>query len=97
MPKKYIDADFVLEKFREKMIEVEYDEDYPPALAIPEGEVEYVIDNLPAADVQEVRDGHWIRDCLRVLCSECGEDYSDELFCMGGDINLCPNCGARMR
>ena len=51
------------------------------------------IDALPAADVAEVRHGHWVFEPGKIpYCSECKE-YSDD-----GDkgATICPWCGARM-
>ena len=55
-----------------------------------------IIEDLPTADVQEVKHAHWIPkklgDCE---CSNCHEEYG---VCGGllGDYNYCPNCGAKM-
>lgn len=51
-------------------------------------------ENLPAADVAEVRHGRWVRDkwpsgTHKLICSECGE-WS------GKQSRYCPSCGARM-
>ena len=51
--------------------------------------VQKVISNAPAADVVEVRYGHWIND----ICSVCRVDlgiYDIDWF------NYCPFCGAKM-
>ena len=47
----------------------------------------YCIDNIPAADVVEVRHGRWLLD---VRCSECLANP------LTTHKNYCPNCGARM-
>lgn len=50
-------------------------------------------ENLPAADVAEVRHGRWIFEPGKIpYCSECKE-YSDD-----GDkgATFCPWCGARI-
>lgn len=57
-----------------------------------------IVDEIPAANVQEVKHAHWIPkqypfgDCE---CSNCHEAYG---ICGGllGDYNFCPNCGAKM-
>lgn len=54
----------------------------------------YCIDNIPAANVAEVRHGRWVRDkwpsgTHKLICSECGE-WS------GKKSRYCPSCGARM-
>ena len=56
-----------------------------------------IIEDLPSADVEPVRHGHWEQDGHHIRCSECGT-----YFCITdreGDsfpINYCPCCGARM-
>ena len=62
------------------------------------------INNMPTADVQEVRHGHWITKSLDNFrkvgckCSECGytgiSDYDsyDDPY----DFDFCPHCGAKM-
>lgn len=55
--------------------------------------IEQIVSNLPAADVAEVRHGHWVFEPGKIpYCSECKE-YSDD-----GDkgATICPWCGARM-
>ena len=54
------------------------------------GRILFMIDNLPAADVQPVKHGRWM---YPFYCSECGFTpyYSSDLT-----YNYCPNCGARM-
>ena len=52
-------------------------------------------------DVQEVRHGKWENDKVAFFftCSECGANVRqnmDEVFCGEGQLNYCPNCGARM-
>lgn len=47
----------------------------------------YCIDNIPAADVVEVRHGRWLLDGR---CSECLANP------LTTHKNYCPNCGARM-
>lgn len=64
-----------------------------------------LVDDMPAADVQPVKHGHWIEEVREVggffklnqtyiHCSECGkEHYSGTL----PKPNFCDNCGADMR
>ena len=66
----------------------------------------YCIDNIPAADVVEVRHGRWIEDertypgpgLKNNLCSVCGEIAGSwkEGLEPGRKWAYCPNCGARM-
>lgn len=59
---------------------------------------------VPAADVQEVKHGRWIKNDGRYgwHCSVCGEDdlYAFAWNCDTGENELqdryCPNCGSRM-
>ena len=67
-----------------------------PAVAQYANAVYYNLQNLPAADVVEVRHGRWeMAPCNGVYdmrCSACG-------FCPGirfFSSNYCPDCGARM-
>lgn len=58
------------------------------------------VDNIPTADVQEVRHGHWVKQIkirkdeeVRLVhwqCSLCG------CFLGTNTANYCPNCGAKM-
>lgn len=52
--------------------------------------------SLPVIETEPVKYGKWIDLCCAVQCSNCHEEYSDEIFLMRGNINYCPNCGARM-
>lgn len=46
---------------------------------------------------------HSVEECVKILLDKCtvtnqncNEEYSDEIFLMGKNINYCPNCGAKM-
>ena len=73
-----------------------------PAVAQYANAVCYNLQNLPAADVAEVRHAHWefpvftdSDDGLdpRVKCSECGEEFVRPIK----EYKFCPYCGADMR
>lgn len=51
------------------------------------------IDLIPAANVSEVKHGHWKKDKNKRACSLCGFVYYQN-----GDDNFsfCPDCGAKM-
>lgn len=52
-----------------------------------------IINGVPAADVQEVRHGKWLKDGDDVIvCSECGEEHTWIEY----RANYCEDCGARM-
>ena len=86
MDKKYIDADFLKQKISR---EWDMQDLYLPVHFFD------VVDDLPTADVQEVRHGHW--ECnydrgafyIVYVCSECGRETLVK-------ENFCPYCGARM-
>ena len=66
----------------------------------------YGVEDIPAADVVEVRHGRWIEDertypgpgLKNNLCSVCGEIAGSwkEGLELGRKWAYCPNCGARM-
>lgn len=68
--------------------------------------VEFLLANIPAADVVEVRHGRWIEDertypgpgLKNNLCSVCGEIAGSwkEGLEPGRKWAYCPNCGAQM-
>lgn len=70
---------------------------------IVEKELQVFLDsvvNIPAADVQPVRHGRWMKSEIpgeKFVCSECGGacwyyDYKEEV----ARSRYCPNCGADM-
>ena len=62
------------------------------------------IEDLPAADVREVKRGRWVNDHNgrfspsgdNYVCSVCG-DPALRAFGHPAKTNYCPNCGADMR
>lgn len=53
-----------------------------------------IINETPAADVQEVKRGQW-KDANEMFeCSICGYSFENEGYMHF--FNFCPNCGARM-
>ena len=61
-------------------------------------EMQILSDDIPAADGQEIKHGHWIvyQDEGTALCSNCRIVFEDR-----GDTNpdywyFCPKCGAKM-
>lgn len=57
-----------------------------------------MIRDLPAADVQQVRHGHWRHYEGMLYCSVCSEEFYDDIMEYCGDAvpKCCPNCGTRM-
>lgn len=92
--RKYIETDKL-----KQMVEHEMDmqDTYLPAHFFD------IVDDMPAADVQEVRHGRW-EDGKRMgfdgtfhwfrQCSECLYEREDDN--PDKDTNYCPNCGSRM-
>ena len=58
------------------------------------------VEKIPSADVAPVRHGHWIEDQDRIVCSECGARFKDEIIYMQenktGAPHQCLECGAIM-
>lgn len=64
------------------------------------------LDRIPAADVEEVKHGHWVprSDCSKADCSRCGRGRADIWFTSNGmrfdikgeEANFCNVCGAKM-
>ena len=92
---RYIDADELLRRLsRDKADEGAL------FVAFVKKVVEMRIDEMPTADVAEVKHGRWIVDTAfgndvmsgeqMVICSVCGKGI------FWGKQNYCPNCGAKM-
>lgn len=58
------------------------------------------INEIPSEDVAPIRYGHWIEDQDRIVCSECGARFKDEIIYMQenkpGVPHRCLECGAIM-
>jgi len=57
------------------------------------------IEQIPAADVVEVRHGRWVsvQHKLARVCSVCNRDEPYKFADVDADVyNYCPNCGAEM-
>lgn len=101
MARKYIDANILFKNITDHhylIVSYSNSTDYGMFTA----GIKQAIDEIPAADVQEVKRGYWIpeRDpdennriqCFH--CSVCDDDFHD----IGAFVatKYCPNCGARM-
>ena len=62
--------------------------------------IKSIIDDIPAADVEEVKRGEWIENGWNVVCSSCGvgkwKGYVPALQEAKEWMPRCPNCGAKM-
>ena len=90
---RYIDADELEDELYEHEFSNWCDKD----------EVSELIDNMPTADVAEVRHGHWIRG--RKICDipndsdyewECSECYHTDVHNAKVQVDYCWHCGAKM-
>lgn len=91
MAKKYIGAWQTL-NIIDRMLKKEHKEYGVTAVSFALGRVKSYIQGLPAADVQEVKHGEWVRDEFDMLCcSECNEEPEFENI-----TSYCPYCGAKM-
>lgn len=53
--------------------------------------------DLPSADAQPVRHGHWAEENGFIYCPFCGNPWgAPGCESMVKSFNYCPNCGARM-
>ena len=89
--KEYIEREAVLAYMSEVKAACISNFEYE-ASAVIEGMIgEIKDDEIPAADVEPVRHGHWIdnKHTDTAICSECKRVFTDE-------TNYCPNCGAKM-
>ena len=86
MHKEYIEREKLMAELQKK-VELSHN----AMRAVIEEDFEDIINDMPAADVVEVRHGQWIDGkCGHYqICSECKQiaDF---------DFDYCPNCGAKM-
>ena len=92
---RYIDADEVLETMRSNMDMQE--------LYLPTHFIDLVIENMPSADVEPVKRGHWEKEedfiGKKYKCTMCKKviRYDRAYVCQGELIfDFCPFCGAEM-
>ena len=85
---RYIDADLILPEMESKFDMQE--------LYLPVHFQEFIVDEIPTADVAPVRHGQWVKEKRDVLihwhCSACKECY----FLEEPNAEYCPHCGAKM-
>lgn len=84
---RYIDADMVIGVItNSNLVDYEYGLVHPQSVIT-------AINNIPTADVEEVKHGEW-RDttayCGEFTCSICKE------MCVTNKYNYCPHCGTKM-
>ncbi len=97
---RYIDKDALLNKMQERHDDLARDYgDYDNYVMGFSDAIE-LLENAPAADVQEVKYGKWIHYGEYVQCSNCEHVTEDYCFDSEGRIILlhyCSNCGYKMQ
>jgi len=98
---EYIERDAVLSLAKDICVPTKWDSEYRHR-SIDPGDVR----ELPAADVQPVRHGRWIKDSDGLtICSECEEVALQRVFIklpekivdlQMRESHYCPICGAKM-
>lgn len=94
---KYINADELMQKIYEHHY-ILRSFDNSKDFGLFDIGIKRVVDEMPAADVVEVKHGEWGEKLWWHICSQCGYNY-----CHTDDDgerqakNFCPNCGADMR
>ena len=85
---RYIDADLILPEMESKFDMQE--------LYLPVHFQEFIVDEIPTADVAPVRHGYWCKEKRDVLihwhCSACKECF----YLDKPNAEYCPHCGAKM-
>lgn len=85
---RYIDADLILPEMESKFDMQE--------LYLPANFQEFIVDEIPTADVAPVRHGYWVKEKRDVLihwhCSACKECF----YLDKPNAEYCPHCGAKM-
>ena len=82
---RYIDADLILPEMESKLDMQE--------LYLPIHFQEFIVDEIPSADVSPVRHGRWEEQSDRdeLVCSYCNGGYT-----LYDETPYCPHCGAKM-
>lgn len=89
--KEYIEREAVKKALHDNTIEMEQSIAYSSNIGVPEEDIDYVIDEMPAADVVEVVHGEWIKfKAVHYKCSICNNSVG------GNTTKYCSECGAKM-
>lgn len=105
---EYIEREAVKKTLHDSTTEMEQSIGYSSNVGVPEEDINYVIDEIPSADVVEVVHGEWVEtyqplgfdEVKCAECSSCGEDWiMDDDVCIDdykAHWKYCPCCGAKM-
>lgn len=90
----YINRQEAIKNVKEYVTEMECDIYYGSHLGVPEDDIEDALNEVPAADVQEIKHGYW----TRIDYMPIGHDYQCSICNNKNDrnSNFCPDCGAKM-
>lgn len=97
---KYIDADNLINELSAACMPI-YEKGITGILG-DNSSIADIINEQPAADVQETKHGKWFKpsndpvDSKQWICSECKGLIETACYCGHCYYNYCPNCGARM-
>lgn len=104
---RYIDAEEFIEDIKAENTNLMMDglKGTPHRMALSAKDVIERINEIPTADVQEVKHAHWITNfsSTKLLCSNCKCGRRHQAYLNGSYEHLppfpkyCENCGARMK
>ena len=89
---RYIDADELINELSAACMPI-YEKDITGILG-DNSSIADIINEQPAADVQEIKHGEWREHNKIYICSQCGYSFEHEGYL--ALFNYCPCCGARM-
>ncbi len=95
---EYIEREATIEALKDNVTEMESYIYYGSNEGVPKDEIEDIVNEIPAADVVEVKHGYIIETVkngkFNRVFSCCGKDYTQLTQWMLP--KYCPNCGAKM-
>lgn len=95
---EYIEREKAIKALKDNVTEMECHIYFGSNLGVPKDEIEDIVNEIPAADVEPVKHGHWKHVAgMNSKCSECDRYFPvSEFDKRPFDVNYCPNCGAKM-
>lgn len=89
---RYIDAENLIDELSAACMPI-YEKDITGILG-DNSSIADIINEQPAADVQEIKHGEWREHNKIYICSQCGYSFENEGYI--AFFNYCPCCGSRM-
>lgn len=96
---EYIEREEAIKALKDNVTEMESDIYYGSNKGVPKDEIEDIVNEIPAADVVEVKHGKWVKQGYEGIMTYCSECLHRALFNNHHELilsNYCPNCGAKM-